>query len=243
MISGIKAPAVRLGTEGRSEEYGEEAKYFVETRLLQRDVKITLDGTSNQNFLGSIQHPRGNIAEFLLKEGFAKCVDWSISLASGGPAALRDAERHAKEKRLRLWRTYTGNAQLADRKSFQAKVVEIGLGDSINIEKDNGEELKVYFSSIRPPRKEGQEGPNVGRQFRPLYDIPFMFEAREFLRKRLLGKRVTVTVDYVQPKAPDSTFPEKTGCTIVLGSQNIAEALVAKGYAKVIRYRADDENR
>ena len=25
---------------------------------------------------------------------------------------------------------------------------------------------------------------------RPLYDIPFMFEAREFLRKKLIGKKV-----------------------------------------------------
>uniref|UniRef100_A0A914DBQ7 TNase-like domain-containing protein n=1 Tax=Acrobeloides nanus TaxID=290746 RepID=A0A914DBQ7_9BILA len=179
--------------------------------------------------------------EFLLKEGFAKCVDWSISLATGGSVQLRDAERSAKERRLRLWRTYTGNAQLADRKSFQAKVIEIGLGDSINIEKDNGEELKIYFSSIRPPRREGPDGPAVGRQFRPLYDIPFMFEAREFLRKRLIGKRVTVTTDYIQPKSDQ--FPEKTCCTVVLSNQNIAEALVAKGFAKVIRYRADDDNR
>jgi len=25
---------------------------------------------------------------------------------------------------------------------------------------------------------------------RPLYDIPYMFEAREFLRKKLIGKKV-----------------------------------------------------
>jgi len=29
---------------------------------------------------------------------------------------------------------------------------------------------------------------------RPLYDIPYMFEAREFLRKKLIGKKVTVCV-------------------------------------------------
>lgn len=39
--------------------------------------------------------------------------------------------------------------------------------------------------------------PSATRQFRPLYDIPFMFEAREYLRKRLIGKVVTVTVDYI----------------------------------------------
>lgn len=29
------------------------------------------------------------------------------------------------------------------------------------------------------------------RKLRPLYDIPYMFEAREFLRKKLIGKKVS----------------------------------------------------
>lgn len=85
------------------------------------------------------------------------------------------------------------------------------------------------------------EKPAVGRQYRPLYDIPHMFRAREFLRKRLVGKLVTVTVDYVQPKT--DSYPEKTCCTVKVGDVNIAEALVARGLSKVVRYRADDESR
>lgn len=42
-------------------------------------------------------------------------------------------------------------------------------------------------------REESRDIENkVGRQFRPLYDIPYLFEAREFLRKRLVGKKVQV---------------------------------------------------
>ena len=29
------------------------------------------------------------------------------------------------------------------------------------------------------------------KKLRPLYDIPYMFEAREFLRKKLIGKKVS----------------------------------------------------
>ena len=29
---------------------------------------------------------------------------------------------------------------------------------------------------------------------RPLYDIPYMFEAREFLRKKLIGKKVSAVL-------------------------------------------------
>lgn len=89
----FKAPAIRAGSDGKPEEYAEEARYFVEVRLLQRDVEVILESTSNQNLVGSVLHPKGNIAELLLREGFAKCVDWSIALATSGPEPLRAAEK------------------------------------------------------------------------------------------------------------------------------------------------------
>lgn len=89
----FQTPGVRVGSEGKPEEFGEEAKYFVEIRLLQRDVKVVLEGAANQNIIGSVFHPAGNIAEFLLREGLAKCMDWSMGLVKNGAEKLRDAER------------------------------------------------------------------------------------------------------------------------------------------------------
>jgi staphylococcal nuclease domain-containing protein 1 len=37
--------------------YAEEAKFFVETRLLQRDVEIILESVNNNNFVGTVVHP------------------------------------------------------------------------------------------------------------------------------------------------------------------------------------------
>jgi len=34
-------------------------------------------------FVGTLVHPNGNISELLLKEGFAKCVDWSLGMMTG----------------------------------------------------------------------------------------------------------------------------------------------------------------
>lgn len=109
--------------------------------------------------------------------------------------------------------------------------------------KDSGDELKIYLSSLRPPRREGtNDGAGAtGRQFRPLYDIPRMFEAREVLRKRVIGKKVQINVDYVQPKSDQ--FPEKTCCTVQHNGQNLAELLIESGLAKALRHRGDDENR
>lgn len=74
-----------------------------------------------------------------------------------------------------------------------------------------------------------------------------MFEAREFLRKKLIGKKVNVTVDYIRPASPATetvpAFSERTCATVTIGGINIAEALVSKGLATVIRYRQDDDQR
>ncbi|KAJ1966979.1 hypothetical protein H4R35_006848, partial [Dimargaris xerosporica] len=46
-LSGIKCPIVRKsipGVEDLVEPFGEEAKFFVESRLLQRDVKVIVEG-------------------------------------------------------------------------------------------------------------------------------------------------------------------------------------------------------
>ncbi|MEQ2190344.1 nuclease domain-containing protein [Xenoophorus captivus] len=74
-----------------------------------------------------------------------------------------------------------------------------------------------------------------------------MFEAREFLRKKLIGKKVNVTVDYIRaatgPGEGTPAFAERTCATVTIGGINIAEALVSKGLATVIRYRQDDDQR
>ncbi len=86
-------------------------------------------------------------------------------------------------------------------------------------------------------------------------------EAREFLRKRLIGKRVKVTIDFVRPREGD--FEERECATIRYGGhnayayfshkqisditfiprRNIAEQLIEKGLAGVVRHKRDDEDR
>lgn len=85
----VKCPGFKLDAEGKPDhsvpvDYANEARYFVESRLLQRDVQIVLESVNNTNFVGSILFPKGNIAEALLREGFAKCVDWSMAFMRTG---------------------------------------------------------------------------------------------------------------------------------------------------------------
>uniref|UniRef100_A0A674NNH8 Staphylococcal nuclease domain-containing protein n=1 Tax=Takifugu rubripes TaxID=31033 RepID=A0A674NNH8_TAKRU len=235
------------GTE-TPEPFAAEAKFFTESRLLQRDVQIILESCPNQIILGTILHPNGNITELLLKEGFARCVDWSMAVYTQGAEKLRAAERSAKERKVRIWKDYvapTANLDQKDRQ-FVAKVMQVLNADAMVVKLNSGEYKTIHLSSIRPPRNEG-ENKDKDKRFRPLYDIPYMFEAREFLRKKLIGKKVNVTVDYIRaatgPAEGTPTFAERTCATVTIGGINIAEALVSKGLATVIRYRQDDDQR
>ncbi|KAF7694131.1 staphylococcal nuclease domain-containing protein 1 [Silurus meridionalis] len=254
MLSGIKCPTFRREADGTEspEPFAAEAKFFTESRLLQRDVQIILESCPNQIILGTILHPNGNITELLLKEGFARCVDWSMAVYTQGAEKLRAAERLAKEHKVRIWKDYvapTANLDQKDRQ-FVAKVMQIMNADAIIVKLNSGEYKTIHLSSIRPPRIEGEEkNKDKDKRFRPLYDIPYMFEAREFLRKKLIGKKVNVTVDYIRAATTSSetgpipAFPERTCATVTIGGINIAEALVSKGFATVIRYRQDDDQR
>merc|ERR1719438_620100 len=264
MMSGVRSPQTRLGSDGKPdpaqcEPFGLEAHYFTESRLLQRDVEVILESNNNNKLVGSVLHPAGNIAEALLKEGLAKCVDWSIANVTGGAAKYRAAEKLAKEKKVRQWKDYKppvgavitgdkefngcGEARQGEegetmeglqascrschywRQGVHGKVVEIVNGDALMV-KTGKVVRKLFLASIRPPRPEDD---SVRREkgFKPLYDIPYMYEAREFLRKKLIGQQVHVVVDYIQqaraPAAGEPGFPEKTCCTVTIGGVNVAE--------------------
>lgn len=58
----IQCNGFKLDASGRPDlnikvEFAEEARYFVETRLLQRDVEVLLETVNNSNFVGTILHP------------------------------------------------------------------------------------------------------------------------------------------------------------------------------------------
>lgn len=53
-----------------------------------------------------------------------------------------------------------------------------------------------------------------------MFDIPYAFEAREFLRKKLIGQKVNVSVDYIKPA--NEGYPEKICATIMCVSLSLS---------------------
>lgn len=250
MFTGIRTPMFKM-EEGKSvaEPLADEVKYFTEVRLLQRDVKVVIEGASNLNLLGTVKHPMGSISELLLSEGFAHCTDWSMKNVTQGIEKMRAAEKRAKEKKVRIWKDYVAPLPAVEikEKKLTGKVVEVVNGDALIVKLANNSLQKIFLSSVRPPRLQDSGGDGGEKKGdprvrpRPLYDTPYMFEAREFLRKKLIGKKVNIEVDYIQAKSAD--FAEKMCCTVLFGGNNMGEALVSRGLATVIRYRQNDDQR
>ena len=84
MLTGIQAPSIRRNEAGVevAEPYALEAKFFVESRLLNRDVQLMLEGVDKHaNLFGTLIHPAGIISIELVKQGFARTMDWSLKMA------------------------------------------------------------------------------------------------------------------------------------------------------------------
>ncbi|CAK7270335.1 hypothetical protein SEPCBS119000_004039 [Sporothrix epigloea] len=231
LIAGIRTPATertsQTGQIQQAEEYGKEAHLFVEQRLHQRLVKVQIIGASPQGQLvATILHPRGNIAVFLLDEGLARCNDFHSTMLGEGMLALRAAEKRAQAGKKHLHKnhvvTTTGG-------NLDVTVTKVIGADTIMVRDKSGQEKRVQLSSIRGPRvNEASES-------------AFREEAKEFLRKKLIGKHAHMTVD--GSRVASEGFEAKDVATITQNGKNINLIIIQEGYGSVIRHRKDDTDR
>ncbi|KAF9451944.1 hypothetical protein P691DRAFT_756827 [Macrolepiota fuliginosa MF-IS2] len=257
-LAGVRSPRASSKQGETGEQWGEEAKYFTESRLLQRTVRVqilslpTPGATPFQTgpnppaaapvtvFIGNVLHPAGNVAEHLVATGLARVVDWHAGMlaAGGGMERLRAAEKAAKEKRAYLYANVpapgisrTASAAGGPPKPFDALVTRVWSGDQISVVDKDGKERRLQLSSTR------------GAKLSDPRQAFYAQEAKEFLRKRLIGKRVKVAIDFIRPREGD--FEERECATIRYGGHNanIAEQLIEKGLAGVVRHKRDDEDR
>ncbi|KAL2802916.1 hypothetical protein BJX63DRAFT_440506 [Aspergillus granulosus] len=232
-VGGIRAPATkRVGADGKeqpAEPYGDEAQQFVESRILQRKVQVTLLGVTPQGqLITTVLHPNGNIAKFLLEAGLARCHDHHSPILGAEMAAFRRAEKVARDGRKGLF-TNVASKGPAGGAELDVIVSRVLNADTIFIRNKAGQEKKISLASIRQPKPSAPE------------QAPFGADAKEFLRKKLIGKHVKVTINGKKPATEG--FEEREVATVIQGNTNVALALVQAGYASVIRHRQDDNDR
>ncbi|CAA0811227.1 TUDOR-SN protein 1 [Striga hermonthica] len=200
--------------------------------------------------------------------GLAKYVEWSASLLEDeAKRRLKTAELQAKKSRLRIWTNYVPpatNSKAIHDQNFTGKVIEVASADCIVVADDSlpfgdpAAERRVNLSSIR--------GPKMGNPRRDQKPDPYARDAKEFLRTRLIGRQVNVSMEYSRkvslaegpgavPGSTDSRVMDfgsvflvkdgddaaASGAGSQQGGVNIAELLVARGFATVVRHRDFEE--
>ena len=83
----------------------------------------------------TIIHPKGNISEMLLAEGFAKCSDWTIKYYPHDISKLRNAQNKAKSQRKRIWQDHKAPTEGMKETQFNAIVKQIRTTDTVVVEK------------------------------------------------------------------------------------------------------------
>jgi staphylococcal nuclease domain-containing protein 1 len=153
LIAGLRAPSTKRtlpdGKEVPGEPFGDEARKFVEDRLLQRKVPFTILGLGqNTQLVAVVKHPKGNIAEFVLKAGLARCNDAHSTLIGPGMAVLRQAEISAKSQKLGIFKEHVAQSSGP---ANEAVVSRVHSADTIYIRYKNGDEKRITLSSTRQP--------------------------------------------------------------------------------------------
>lgn len=236
------------------------AKVFTESRILHRDVRISLGGVDKSGMLlGTVSDPV-SLGEELLRRGLARTMGYSLDQSPEAPA-LRAAERTARNARLGVWKDWVAPATGAvapsgGTESWAGRVVEVVSGDMLAIQDERSptsEPRRLSLASVRAPR--------LGRGAER--DAPGAYAARELLRKRLIGRRVMVTVEYTRvlgapgggppggggaggPAAAPPAAGRSDAMMFVSLRRDIKDAedvglmLIKEGLATVTRHRGDE---
>ncbi|RPA74400.1 hypothetical protein BJ508DRAFT_418638 [Ascobolus immersus RN42] len=228
-VAGVRTPATARNGEP-AEEFGDQAKQFADDRLTQQKIAVELVGCTQQNFLiGKVWIGKTSFAESLLSDGLARVNDQHISYVGSDITKLRSAEGQAKAKKLRIWKNFVPKKIEG---GVECVVTRVWNGDTLTVKRtQGGSERKISLSSIRAPKVI----PNVISE-------EFANEAKEFMRKRLIGKTVIVRIDG-RKESDDKKFESKDVATVIKDGKNVALSLVEAGYAKVIYHKHDDTDR
>lgn len=272
-LSGVQCPEFKQ--DGEFEPFGREAKFFTEHHILNRDVNIILEGVDKYNVYGTVSYLNHNLSEELLKNGLAKYVEWSGS-RSAFSENLKAAEKSAKEKKMRIWANFTeakpvsGAKDQDDKKGAKpgkeifGKVVEVLPGGVITVIDAGGNDHKINLSSVRIPRliKEKEEKKSEApattdnkkkekKVTKESVERAYAWEAKEFLRRRLIGQKVKCIFDYTRasvpmqnPKKPQQPAqqdaPDRAFYSVHLDKNNVAVELVEQGFAWAQEHRGGE---
>lgn len=154
LLAGVQAPKTERKNQDTqevlpAEQYGNEAREYVEDRLLQRRVKVKVVGMSPQNqVIGIVQHPVHDIGILLVGVGLADPNDRHSTLV-GAPymAEVRNKQAWAKANHMGKYKNYVAPKQ-NDSAAIPVTVVRVLSADTVFVRSNTVSEKRIAFSSI-----------------------------------------------------------------------------------------------
>lgn len=143
-------------------------------------------------------------------------------------------------------------------KEIQGKVVEVVNGGTVVVLDQGGNEHKINLSSIKVsklvnPLTKGDTKPEQGKKpedkkSREAVERAYAIEAKEFLRRRLVGHRVKCVYDYTRPPPPATanapkrplTEADRSYYSVYLEKNNVAVELTEQGLAQAAEHRGGE---
>ena len=187
-----------------------KGKAFCERTCLSKDVKLKIyDVDESKTLLCDIVviGKEQNLAELVLKDGYSKSFTGGTNK---NPKVYnlndinfaRNAENQAKSKRSGVWKNEPisentkVNTKNAEDELGTVKCVMVNSGDSITVLNSKSNEVRIFLSNLKAPSlaKFGTDDQNQ----------PWAFQAKEYVRKKLVGQYITCDFDYVRAINPEN---------------------------------------
>jgi len=254
-LSGAHSPQYRYKVpEEKQEPFANSARFFTEGALLHKDVDVILEAIDEKYLYGTVLYNGKNIALELLRLGLARFVDWTAK-STRHYGQLKKAAEEAQKNRLRIWKNFDAQELPSHSFEFTGKVVNIvnigtfEVAETITDKKTGHvsiQKYKITLSAVKVPQlwsKEELEKTKDTKEYEQnQIEAAYAWEAREYLRKKLIGKKVRCVQDYVrrqsQRRDGKGVLPEKDFWSIYLiegdSKVNIALDLIMQGYATLI---------
>ncbi len=243
-LSGVLCPGFKREADSEKPKpmpFALNARYLTEIRLLHRDVEVHIEGIDrNEMLFASVTVPGSPlyVGEELLRNGFGKTVSWSLDLTPRAPA-LRTAERSARDRRLGVWKDFVAPKTTDER--FTGKCIEVASGDTIVVLLESGETRRITLASVRMARTD-----KPSTRDRSIILMGPATDAKEALRKKLIGRVVDVKVEYTRAPGENSVRKD-TMVFATVGrhgdnkNKDVALPMISDGLLSVTRHRGDED--
>lgn len=160
--------------------------------------------------------------------------------------ALKSLQDQAINSGKGIWKDFKGKLPTQEKKGtenadlakllklpdFEAKVLAVHSGDTLTIEVPGGQELRVNFTNLKARA--------IGNASKDEDPQPWAFEAKDYLRKKLIGKTVVVKIDNIRNVVTDDRTFDVINVTVTLDGKLVALEMVEKGLLAVVPPRMSD---